>query len=252
MNDEEDKEEKVCLLLLDFYNNIDEIFLGYFISLRAPQTWRPELDRHAKECKDIWTKDVELNDEDAEKRVEETDHMFGDGEFRVYTTTSKLRKILAPGVFEDLQAKNVIKLIYDSWESTYRPQLKELVGQEIQGDIWGDLRYLRNSITHRDSRGVDGIKNAKIIKNFAPGQKIVLTHEVMAQIQLAIENWRAEFFLQNGAILKNWRAICRNDIPSGRARVVSLDDLKHVIRMFGIGRSKKSSNSQARQQLEEK
>ena len=252
MSDEEDKEEKVCSLLLEFYNSVDEIFLGYFISLTAPQTWRPALDKHDKECKDLWTKEVGVSDEDAEKRVEETDHMFGVGEFRVHTTTSKLRKILALGSFEDLQAKNAIKLIYDSWESTYRPQLKELVGQEIQGDIWGDLRYLRNSIAHRDSRGVDGIKNAKIIKNFASGQKIVLTHEIMAQIQLAIENWRAEFFLQHGATLKSWRAICRNDIPSGRARTSTLDDQKHAIRLFGIGRSKKNSNSQVRQPLEEK
>jgi len=126
------------------------------------------------------------------KRVEVGDHTFGDGEFRLHTTTSKLRKILAPGVFEDLQAKNAIRLIYDSWDSTYRPQLKRLVGQKIQGHIWGDLRYLRHSIAHRDSRGVNDIKKAKLIKNFEPGQKITLTHEIMAK-----SSWKLKIGIQN-------------------------------------------------------
>jgi hypothetical protein len=244
MNDEKDKEEAAYLLLLEFYQNVDEIFLGYFISLTAPQAWRPKLDQYAEEYKGLWVTEIGLNDQEAEKRVEDANHMFGDGVFRAHTTTSKLRKILSPGVFEDLQAKNAIKLIYDSWESTYRPQLEKLVGQKIQGDIWGDLRHLRNSIAHRDSKGVDEINKAKLIKNFIPGQKITLTQEVMAQIQIEIENWYTEFQFKYRTNPKSGSLIARIDIPSGRARTFGLGDLKHAIRVFGIGRSKNSSNSQ--------
>lgn len=251
MNKKEDREERACLLLLELYKNIDDIFLGYFISLTAPQTWRPTLDQYTTESKDLWTAEMGLNDEDADKRVEEADHMFGEGEFRVQTTTSKLRNILAPGVFEDLQAKNAIKLIYDSWETKYRPQLQNLVDQEIQGDIWGDLRYLRNSIVHRDSLGIEGIEKAKLIKHFVPGQKITLIQEIMAQIQREIENWYTEFQLKYLAALKSGRAICRINIPSGRARTYDLADLKHAAQVFGIGRSKKSSNSSLHKRQED-
>lgn len=228
MKEEGVKEEPVSLLLLEFYENVDEIFLGYFISLSAPQAWNLKLSQYVKEYKDLWVSEIGVSDVEAEKRVEEADHIFGDGEFRIHTTTSKLRKILLPGVFEDLQAKNAIKIIYDSWEDTYRPKLEDLIDQKIQGDIWGDLRYLRHSIAHRDSKGVEDIKKAKIIKNFAPGQKIILTREIMAKIQLEIEEWYTEFLMKYAAP-KIGTAICRNPIPSGRARTYGLSDLKSFV-----------------------
>jgi hypothetical protein len=59
---------------------------------------------------------------------------------------------------------------------------------------------------------------------------------------------------ENGTTV--WRAVIRikgyPSIPTGRARTFGLDDLKHVIRVFGIGCSKDDSNNQEIQQLEEK
>lgn len=242
---EKEKEEKAYLLLLEFYENIDEVFLGYFVSLIALKTCRSKLDQDAKEYKHLCTAELGLNDEDAERRVEEADHILGDGEFRTYTTTSKMRKILSPGVFEDLQAKNAIKIIYDSWEIC-RSQMKKLLGREIQGDIWGDLRYLRHSIVHKNSRGRDDIKKAKLITNFVPGQKIILTHEIMAKIQHEIENWYEEFQLYR-TDLNSESIICRM-LPSGKFRTFGLFDLQHAIRVFGIKRSKKNSVSPSQEE----
>ena len=205
-----DKTEEANLILLEFYQNVDDVFLGYFVSLTAPQLWRPHVDKYARERRQLWIDEMGVSPEEAERRVEEADHMFGEGEFRVQTTTAKLRRLLAPGEFENLQAKNAIKLVYDSWDNTYRPQLENLVGSKLQGDIWGDLRYLRQSITHRDSKGVDGISRAKIIKDFAPGQKIVLKHEIMAKIQQEIENWYPEFFQKYGDALAKKEETCQN------------------------------------------
>jgi len=245
MKDKE-AEKKACLLLLEFYENIDEVFLGYFVSLKALETYRSKLDQ---EYKHLWTAELGLNNEDAERRVEEADHMLGDGEFRIYATTSKMRKILSPGVFEDLQAKNAIKIIYDSWEIC-RSRTQNLLGRKIQGDIWGDLRYLRNSIVHKNSRGDDGIKKAKLITDFVPGQKITLTHEIMAKIQHEIENWYTEFQLYHRTDLNSESIICRM-LPSGKVRTFGLFDLQHAIRVFGIKRSKKNSVSPSQRNTHE-
>ena len=104
----------------------------------------------------------------AERLLEEQDHIFSDGEFQVQICTKKIRKILAPGSFENLQAKNAVKIVYDGWESSYRKRLGDLVGESIQGDIWGDLRHIRRSITHRNSKGVEELNHAKLITGLIP------------------------------------------------------------------------------------
>lgn len=188
-----DKREKANLILLKFYQDIDDIFVGYFVVLTAPQVWRPHLDKYIEERQQL-LKEIGVRAEDAVRRVDEAGHIFGEGKFRVQTDTARLRKLLVPGAFENLQAKNAIKLIYDGWENGCRKKLKELLGEEVKGDIWGDLGKLRDSITHHDSIAIDRVKGNKIIKDFKPGQEIVVTHDIMARIQQEIENWYYTFF----------------------------------------------------------
>ena len=189
-----DKKEKAHLILLKFYQDIDDIFVGYFVFLTAPQVWRPHLDKYVEERQQLWIKETGVSTEDAARRVDEADHMFGDGEFRVQINTARLRRLLVPGTFENLQAKNAIKLIYDSWENGCRKKLNDLVGEEVKGDIWGDLGKLRDSITHHDSIAIDRVGGNKIIRDFKPGQEIILTHDIMAKIQQEIDNWYYTFF----------------------------------------------------------
>lgn len=196
-----DKREEANLILLKFYQEIDDIFVGYFVVLTAPQVWRPHLDKYIEERQQLWIKEIGVSAEDAARHVDEVDHMFGEGEFRVQTNTARLRSLLVPGAFENLQAKNAIKLIYDSWENGCRKKLNDLVGEEVKGDIWGDLGKLRDSITHHDSIAIDRIEGNKIIKDFKPGQKIILTHGIMAIIQQEIENWYYTFFQKYGLAL---------------------------------------------------
>ena len=69
-----------------------------------------------------------------------------------------------------------------------------LSGRKIKGDIWGDLGKLRDSITHHDSIAIDRVGGNKIIRDFKPGQEIILTHDIMAKIQQEIDNWYYTFF----------------------------------------------------------
>lgn len=190
-----DKYLEVRKILDELYQMIDENFLSYIIALEAPRIWRPRLEEHEEGYRKLLREEgveaAEIN-----RRIEQQNYFIPpDGEFKLQVNTKKIRKVLVPGVFENLQAKNAIKVVYDSWDSSYRRRLEKLIGEKIQGDIWGDLRYLRQSITHRDSKGVSELKNAKLITGFIPEQEIVFTFEVMEKIRLELENWRTNFLM---------------------------------------------------------
>ncbi|MFA6915054.1 MAG: hypothetical protein WC222_01530 [Parachlamydiales bacterium] len=190
-----DKSTEAYEVIHELYQMIDETFLVYFISLAAPRAWRPHLANFEKNYRNDLKKEGR-GEIEIERRLGEQDHVFFVEEFRVQTTTKNIREILEPGSFENLQAKNTVKIVYDSWESTYRPRLQKLVEEEIQSEIWGELGWIRQSITHRDSKGTDKLKKAKLITDFAPGQQIILTHAIMEKIKQELENWYTEFSMK--------------------------------------------------------
>jgi hypothetical protein len=116
---------------------------------------------------------------------------------KLQVTTKKIRKVLAFGVFENLQAKNAIKIVFDSWESIYRPRFKDLLGEQIQGDIWGELRWIRHSLAHRDAKGIEELKRARLITGFVPGEEIVFVPAIMEKIRLELERWYTEFLMKH-------------------------------------------------------
>lgn len=191
-----DKSAEAYEVIHELYQMIDETFLAYFISVAAPRAWRPHLanfeETYRNDLREEGIGDVEI-----ERLLAEQDHVFFVEQFRVQTTTKKIRKILAPGAFENLQAKNTVKIVYDSWESTFRPRLQELVEEKILSNIWGELGWIRQSIAHRDSKGVDKLKKAKLIVDFAPGQEIILTHAIMEKIKQELEDWYTEFLMKH-------------------------------------------------------
>lgn len=192
-----DKGLEARKILDELYQMIDETFLSYIIALEAPRVWRPHLKGYEEGYRKL-LREEGVEDAEIERRIEQQDHFIPpDGEFKLQVNTKKIRKVLAPGVFENLQAKNAIKIVYDSWESTYRPRFKELMGEQIQGDIWGELRWIRHSLAHRDAKGVEELKRAKLITDFAPGEEIVLAPAMMEKIRLELEKWCAEFLMKH-------------------------------------------------------
>ena len=112
------------------------------------------------------------------------------------TNTYDLKNILIAQNLEDLQAKNAIKAIYDDWDFFYQKKLNQLLGITIEADIWKDLEYIRQSITHRRSLGTHHLKYAKLIKDFGPGEKIILTPHVMEKIREELEKWYTDFIMK--------------------------------------------------------
>lgn len=182
-------------ILNELYQTIDDTFIGYFISLTAMRVWRPHIEKYETDYLKLLQEEG-LPATEIEARIAEQSHFFSDGEFGVQTTTKNLRAILTLGNFENAQAKNSIKIIYDGWESIYRPKLEQLLNDKIQSDIWGDLSYIRHSIAHRNSKGIEKLKSAKIIKDFSPNQEVVLTPIIMEKIRAELENWYTEFLMK--------------------------------------------------------
>lgn len=56
---------------------------------------------------------------------------------------------------------------------------KEILNVHVTSNIWGDIRYLRNSIVHNNSVAIKEMSKCKIITCFPPGNEIRLTYEVM-------------------------------------------------------------------------
>jgi hypothetical protein len=191
-----DKGLEARKILDELYQMIDEIFLSYVVSLEALRVWRPHLKGYEEGYRQRMLEEG-VEDAEIERRIEQQDHFIPpEGEFKLQVNTKKIRKVLAPGVFENLQAKNAIKIVYDAWDSPYRDDLEKLVGEQIQSDIWGELGWIRQSIVHRNSKGVDKLKKAKLITAFKPGQEIIFTPEIMEQIRQELENWYRDFQLK--------------------------------------------------------
>jgi len=192
----QDTQDKATGILNDLYQNIDDTFVCFFISQAAPKVWRPHLEKYEAGFRMTLQRDG-YTSEEIERKIEEECHMFSDDEFTIQTTTKNLRKILIPGNFENFQAKKVIQTIYDDWESIYRNELEEILGVSVQGDIWGDLRLIRHSISHRGSIGVEELKNTKLIKDFKPNQEVIFTSTIMENIREELENWYTKFLMKH-------------------------------------------------------
>lgn len=192
-----DKGQEARKILDELYQMIDETFLSYIIALEAPRLWRPHLEGYEERYRKL-LREEGVEDGEIERRIEQQDHFIPpDGEFKLQVNTKKIRKVLAPGVFENLQAKNAIKIVYDSWESVYRRRFRELMGEQIQGDIWGELRWIRHSLAHRDAKGVEELKRARLITDFAPGEEIIFVPATMDKIRQELENWYTEFLMKH-------------------------------------------------------
>lgn len=182
-------------LLKDLYQFIDDTFITYMISLDAPKIWRPRLEQYEFKLRKDLQEDG-CSDLKKEGYIADRQHIFSNDQFKVQTNTWCLRNILAPHNFEDIQAKHVIKIIYDDWNSFYRIKLEDLLGIKIQSDIWGDLGYIRHSITHRRSMGIDKLRHAKLIKDFSPGQKVIFNSKIMEKIREELDKWYTDFSMQ--------------------------------------------------------
>lgn len=93
------------------------------------------------------------------------------------------------GPFSQLIAHGIIVLIYELWNEDYRSKIAKEMGcktNEVMCDIMGDLRYIRNWITHNGSNADNKIKNLAVLKWPKEEGPFTIKSEEMNDIQLAI------------------------------------------------------------------
>jgi len=93
------------------------------------------------------------------------------------------------GLFSQFIAHGTIVLIYELWNGDYRSKIaKDLkcTTNEVMCDVMGDLRHIRNWITHNNSVADEKINNLNVLKWPKTKGSFIITGKEMNDIQLAI------------------------------------------------------------------
>jgi hypothetical protein len=94
------------------------------------------------------------------------------------------------GPFSQLLAHGVLDLVYALWNETFRKLVAQELGvktQEIQWDIMGDLRIVRNMIIHNNCEVDDSARRLKLLILPEPGQQFSISAEMMQFIWLELK-----------------------------------------------------------------
>jgi hypothetical protein len=68
-------------------------------------------------------------------------------------------------------------MIYQYWEDKYREEIaisKGMNNGELNSNLFGDIRYLRNSIIHNNGRANDDVDKCKILRWFRANDQIII------------------------------------------------------------------------------
>ncbi len=71
-------------------------------------------------------------------------------------------------------------------------EARKILNEHVKSDLWGDIRYIRNSLVHNNGVANSMVSKCRLIKWFSPGQRIELNHERMRGIFLAMGEYRNE------------------------------------------------------------
>ena len=118
------------------------------------------------------------------------------------------RRVMDDGTNTILLGRQCVVTAYAYWEEYLRVEIgkaaallpataqaseaetRSILNEHVVSDFWGDLRHIRNSIVHANGIASSDIKKCKLLKWFAPGDSIELTHERMRQIFLHMGHYR--------------------------------------------------------------
>lgn len=107
------------------------------------------------------------------------------------------------GLNEQQLCRSIIVFMFAFWDEEIRPQVAAARGvdpNEIKVDVFGDLRIVRNAIIHTQS--VLSVQDHSRLRKLAPllkaGGKIVLGHEEMHQLFVAIKQAITELLIRDG------------------------------------------------------
>ncbi len=107
----------------------------------------------------------------------------------VTTLTALVNRNLPDGYHMQFLGRMCIVALFHYWDDDFRPRLATALGKdpsELTHDAFGDLRYLRRSVIHRQGRAMDECATSKILPRFTPGTELVLDQTKIDQIIIAV------------------------------------------------------------------
>lgn len=106
------------------------------------------------------------------------------------TTQEQLKRRVSECGRDCIEVANMfIVSIYQYWEDEYRKRIARHLGKkrnELKMDIFGDLRWLRNSIIHHSAVALPEVERNRIVTKFRPCDRIEFTKEDIEAIVMAI------------------------------------------------------------------
>ena len=142
-------------------------------------------------------------EESAENKSWDTPIYFGDGPSEtveniahVTTIGNRIGRNASDGDNCVFVSNMTIVAIYGYWEDHYRSRIAEALSRkkyEITSDIFGDIRWLRDSIVHRRSYASKDVERCRVLKWFSEGQEIFLNERMFLQMNQEIRHYLNEF-----------------------------------------------------------
>lgn len=85
-----------------------------------------------------------------------------------------------------------IVLMYQFWEDKYRDEIAQsmnLERNELESNIFGELRHLRRSIIHNSGLALPGVEKKVEIVKFKEGEEILLRRNDIRKIVKAVKEY---------------------------------------------------------------
>lgn len=179
--------------IYEFQNRVDKEFDAALLTMNSAVFFR---SNYINRLKADVKSDATFRNEEIQETLERPCHVgYGDGihTFHHQSTFAQIIKIAeTPGEIENRIAGLLIVTIYQLWEQKYRRDIAELLGilkKDLQGDIWGELRWLRISILKKDYKAIKELEKCKLIRSFENEEVIILDTLILQTIMNEIHQW---------------------------------------------------------------
>lgn len=187
----EDKKTEISDVFNEFHSIINNIVGVYFDSTAGFKHLLTDFDKHRESMlKSLQTTHPQLANA---KYLDSTWYMYGSGDpnkneavqYHQTTQAEFRQRNLDTGRNYEFIGNMCLITIYQYWEDYFRVNISKILNtnkKNIKSDLFGDLRYIRNSIIHHRAIAKPDVSKCKILKWFKPNDKIFIDKEKIIEL----------------------------------------------------------------------
>lgn len=133
---------------------------------------------------------------DSNPQIEDFVIQNPDTDEEVRFTEEEVNKNSENGLYQRILAGNTIAMFYNLWDDKYRKLIAnnlKVEKNDIQNDFFGELRLIRQSITHNNYNAISDLKKLKITSFIYEANFLLLTSLEVEKIYNGIKLQITEF-----------------------------------------------------------